>query len=70
MVSAYMYSQGGGTSSRKYCDHEESSEYSKPSIVEYSYLRNPEYFGNVHNGVSHAEHQTSQAFKSPMESYL
>jgi len=37
-ISNYMYSQGG-QSSRKYYDHESNS--SKPSIVEYSYLRNP-----------------------------
>jgi hypothetical protein len=70
MVSAYIYSQGGNTSSRKYCDHEDSSEYSKPSIVEYSYLRNPEYFSNAHHGLSNGEHQTSRAFESSMENYL
>jgi hypothetical protein len=37
-VSNYMFSQGG-QSSRKYYDHESNS--SKPSIVEYTYLRNP-----------------------------
>jgi hypothetical protein len=60
MVSAYMYSQGENKSSRKYYDRDDSFSQSKPSIVEYSYQKNPEFFGNYYQGASNADNLNSR----------
>ncbi len=60
MVSAYMHSQGENKSSRKYYDRDDSFSQSKPSIVEYSYQKNPELFGYSYQGASNVPNQNSR----------